>query len=126
MIPHEPAEAAGTSNSASTRRPNKPAIRRRRLVDSAPRSYAPRRRLPRPGVAGLTQLLSIAPESVLHVGDQFLNTGNDYEARGSCPCLWIISPTETKKVMKNMLLYALQLRGGTLKSGPNTAASHAA
>jgi hypothetical protein len=35
---------------------------------------------------------------VLHVGDQFLNTGNDYAARDVCPCVWIVSPTETRQV----------------------------
>ena len=31
----------------------------------------------RVGVMGLCTLLQLPPESVLHVGDQFLNTGND-------------------------------------------------
>eukprot|EP00964_Phaeocystis_antarctica_P157409 scaffold127585_cov51-Phaeocystis_antarctica.AAC.2 len=55
---------------------------------------------------GFLEPLEIAQpaESVLHVGDQFLNTGNDYEARNSCPCLWIVSPTETKQVLKHILV----------------------
>ena len=51
----------------------------------------------REGVAGLCQLLQLPPQSVLHVGDQFLNTGNDYAARDICPCVWIVNPTETRQ-----------------------------
>ena len=49
-------------------------------------------------VQGLQEYLGIAPESTLHVGDQFLNTGNDWACRDACPTLWITSPDETKNV----------------------------
>ena len=39
----------------------------------------------------------------MHVGDQFLNTGNDIRARNVAPCLWIISPAETAKVLVHIL-----------------------
>ena len=71
----------------------------------------------RVGVTGLSRLLELPAESVLHVGDQFLNTGNDYEARNSCPCLWIVSPTETKQVLKHILRHALLLPEDALKEG---------
>jgi IMP and pyridine-specific 5'-nucleotidase len=39
----------------------------------------------------------------LLIGDQFLHTGNDVAARGSCPCLWITKPSETKLVLEEIL-----------------------
>ena len=116
------------------------------------------------GVAGLFELLELPPESVIHVGDQFLNTGNgatlppprraprpshpspsdspphpdatspthvltpvlrrthdarraDFQARLCCPCLWIISPHETKKVLKIALSEVLGLTKEELKEG---------
>ena len=71
----------------------------------------------RVGVTGLSSLLELPAQSVLHVGDQFLNTGNDYEARKSCPCLWIVNPTETKQVLKHILRNALLLPEDALKEG---------
>eukprot|EP00908_Phaeocystis_cordata_P012174 Transcript_23139.p2 GENE.Transcript_23139~~Transcript_23139.p2 ORF type:complete len:211 (-),score=93.01 Transcript_23139:169-801(-) len=71
----------------------------------------------RVGVTGLSKLLELPAESVLHVGDQFLNTGNDYEARHSCPCLWIVNPVETKQVLKHILRDALLLPDDALKEG---------
>ena len=43
----------------------------------------------------LQTYLGIEPMETLHIGDQFLNTGNDYAARDVCPCVWITSPVET-------------------------------
>ncbi|KAH8053232.1 hypothetical protein JL720_14710 [Aureococcus anophagefferens] len=57
----------------------------------------------REGVQGFQRLLGIRPENCLHVGDQFLITGNDYASRSSCPCLWITNPTETKRVLADIL-----------------------
>ncbi|KAJ8610018.1 hypothetical protein CTAYLR_006645 [Chrysophaeum taylorii] len=37
------------------------------------------------GVSGLQQLFDLKPPNCLHIGDQFLNTGNDYAARGCAP-----------------------------------------
>ena len=44
--------------------------------------------------------------STLHIGDQFLNTGNDFAARGVCPCVWITSPEETTYILKSILRLA--------------------
>ena len=46
---------------------------------------------------------------------QFLNTGNDVAARDVCPCVWIVNPTETRQVLKHVLLEALQLKRDALK-----------
>ena len=34
---------------------------------------------------------------------QFLNTGNDIAARETCPCIWIINPRETGKVLQHVM-----------------------
>lgn len=36
---------------------------------------------------------------------QFLNTGNDIAARETCPCIWIINPRETGKVLQHVMNY---------------------
>lgn len=36
---------------------------------------------------------------------QFLNIGNDIAARATSPCIWIINPRETGKVLQNVLKY---------------------
>ncbi len=63
----------------------------------------------RVGVDGLRKVLGLVAECVLHIGDQFLNTGNDHAARHSCPCLWITNVGETKQVIKHVLRDALGL-----------------
>ena len=35
-----------------------------------------------------------------------MNTGNDYAARDSCPCLWITKPEETTYILKILLRLA--------------------
>lgn len=57
----------------------------------------------RVGVDGLQSYLGLQPEQCLHVGDQFLNTGNDFSARDSCPCTWIAEPAETKYIIRYIL-----------------------
>jgi IMP and pyridine-specific 5'-nucleotidase len=47
--------------------------------------------------------LRIDPSQCLHVGDQFLASGNDYAARETCPTCWIISPKETEKILEHVL-----------------------
>ena len=42
----------------------------------------------------------------MHIGDQFLNTGNDYAARAVSPCIWIINPQETTYILKSILRLA--------------------
>ena len=58
----------------------------------------------RVGVNALMKYLSFSPQQCLHVGDQFLNTGNDFAARGACPTIWITGPKETKYILKKLLL----------------------
>ena len=55
------------------------------------------------GVEALQSYLKISPKQCLHVGDQFLKTGNDVAARAVSPCVWIISPKETLKVLEILL-----------------------
>uniref|UniRef100_A0A7S1VEI8 IMP-specific 5'-nucleotidase 1 n=1 Tax=Grammatophora oceanica TaxID=210454 RepID=A0A7S1VEI8_9STRA len=50
--------------------------------------------------------LGIPIHKTIHVGDQFLNTGNDYLARGVCPCIWITGPEETTYILKSILRLA--------------------
>ena len=39
----------------------------------------------------------------LHVGDQFLSTGNDRASRTCSPCMWVASPSETRHLLKDLL-----------------------
>eukprot|EP00934_Nitzschia_sp_Nitz4_P009053 Nitzschia sp. Nitz4//scaffold171_size48012//41509//43076//NITZ4_007133-RA/size48012-augustus-gene-0.29-mRNA-1//-1//CDS//3329538725//9043//frame0 len=54
----------------------------------------------------LTSFLGVDAHHTLHIGDQFLNTGNDYAARAVCPCIWITSPDETTYILKTILRLA--------------------
>lgn len=58
------------------------------------------------GVTVLQSYLGLDPEKTLHIGDQFLHTGNDFAARSVCPCVWITSPEETTYILKNILRLA--------------------
>lgn len=60
----------------------------------------------RVGVQVLQSYLGVLPVETLHIGDQFLNTGNDYAARDVCPCVWITSPEETMYILKSILRLA--------------------
>mmetsp|Transcript_7626 Transcript_7626/g.18366 ORF Transcript_7626/g.18366 Transcript_7626/m.18366 type:complete len:456 (-) Transcript_7626:30-1397(-) len=55
------------------------------------------------GVQVLGAYLGVDASDILHIGDQFLNTGNDYAARDVCPCIWITSPDETTYILKRIL-----------------------
>lgn len=68
----------------------------------------------RVGVHILSAYLGMPKETILHIGDQFLNTGNDFAARDICPCCWITSPDETTYVLKTIL----RLSGLSLEQGP--------
>ena len=57
----------------------------------------------RVGMQVLQAYLGVPPAASLHIGDQFLNTGNDYAARAVSPCIWIISPQETTYILKMIL-----------------------
>ncbi|KAF9428195.1 IMP 5'-nucleotidase [Podila epigama] len=54
------------------------------------------------GVQVLQKYLGAAPAATVHVGDQFLSTGNDFATRSSCCTLWIVSPEETEDVLKEL------------------------
>ena len=55
------------------------------------------------GVKVLGSYLGVESEEILHIGDQFLNTGNDFAARSVCPCIWVTSPEETTHILKTIL-----------------------
>ena len=55
------------------------------------------------GVQVLGAYLGVDASETLHIGDQFLNTGNDFAARDHCPCVWITSPDETTYILKRIL-----------------------
>ncbi|GJJ72621.1 IMP and pyridine-specific 5'-nucleotidase [Entomortierella parvispora] len=54
------------------------------------------------GVQVLQNYLGAAPDATIHVGDQFLSTGNDFATRSSCCTLWIVNPEETQDVLKEL------------------------
>lgn len=56
-------------------------------------------------VSALQAFFNLRREECLHVGDQFSNVGNDIAARKTCPCIWIINPRETGKVLQHVLKY---------------------
>jgi IMP and pyridine-specific 5'-nucleotidase len=60
----------------------------------------------RVGVEVLSAYLGIDSKDILHIGDQFLNTGNDYAARDVCPCVWVTDPEETTYILKTILRFA--------------------
>eukprot|EP00521_Asterionellopsis_glacialis_P008196 CAMPEP_0195286582 /NCGR_PEP_ID=MMETSP0707-20130614/3990_1 /TAXON_ID=33640 /ORGANISM="Asterionellopsis glacialis, Strain CCMP134" /LENGTH=371 /DNA_ID=CAMNT_0040346243 /DNA_START=8 /DNA_END=1123 /DNA_ORIENTATION=+ len=60
----------------------------------------------RVGVQVLQSYLGVPADQSLHIGDQFLNTGNDFAARDVCPCVWITSPEETTYILKKILQLA--------------------
>jgi hypothetical protein len=60
----------------------------------------------RVGVEVLGSYMGVDPTDILHIGDQFLNTGNDYAARDICPCCWVINPDETTYILKTILRFA--------------------
>ena len=69
----------------------------------------------RVGVDVLASYLGINYRETIHVGDQFLNTGNDFAARSVCPCIWITNPDETTYILKSIL----RLAGVPLDSFPD-------
>lgn len=80
----------------------------------------------RVGVKVLQSYLGISSTETLHIGDQFLNNGNDYAARDVCPCVWITSPEETTYILKSILRLA-GLSVALMEHGsPNHAAPAAA
>ena len=54
------------------------------------------------GVKILLNWLGAEPHETLHVGDQFLSTGNDIATRSACCTVWVTSPDETLEVLKQL------------------------
>ena len=54
------------------------------------------------GVKCLQDYLGCAGNQTLHVGDQFLSTGNDYSTRCICSTIWITNPQETSQILKEL------------------------
>ncbi|KAJ2748123.1 IMP 5'-nucleotidase, partial [Coemansia nantahalensis] len=54
------------------------------------------------GVRILQDLIGSPAEATLHVGDQFLSTGNDISTRSACCTCWIISPRETQDMLAEL------------------------
>jgi IMP and pyridine-specific 5'-nucleotidase len=73
------------------------------------------------GVAALQAWLGVDNAGCMHVGDQFLNTGNDIKARETCPCLWITSPAETAKMLLHVIAYC-KIEGVHRFAGPSNEA----
>ncbi len=69
------------------------------------------------GVQALQKYFKIAAEETLHVGDQFLSTGNgmlmlfvfvfivpvDIATRSACCTLWVTQPTETRNALETII-----------------------
>ncbi|TPX64465.1 hypothetical protein SpCBS45565_g05838 [Spizellomyces sp. 'palustris'] len=51
------------------------------------------------GVQMLQEILNTTGSETLHVGDQFLSTGNDISTRTACCTVWITSPEETAEIL---------------------------
>ncbi|KAI9022074.1 IMP-specific 5-nucleotidase [Hyaloraphidium curvatum] len=55
------------------------------------------------GVQLLLNWLGLSGGECLHVGDQFLSTGNDVATRRACATVWIASPEETWACMSELM-----------------------
>ncbi|KAJ2401917.1 IMP 5'-nucleotidase [Coemansia sp. RSA 2559] len=55
------------------------------------------------GVRIIQQLVASPADATLHVGDQFLSTGNDLSTRSACCTCWIINPLETRDMLTDLV-----------------------
>jgi IMP and pyridine-specific 5'-nucleotidase len=55
------------------------------------------------GVRILLEWLGVKANETLHVGDQFLSTGNDIATRSACCTIWITNPTETQECLCELI-----------------------
>ena len=55
------------------------------------------------GVSILQAYFKANGSEVMHVGDQFLSTGNDIATRRVCTTVWITNPEETAEVLKELI-----------------------
>lgn len=54
------------------------------------------------GCKTLQALINAEAERSLHIGDQFFSNGNDFSSRACCPTSWIVSPEETKYLLRRI------------------------
>ncbi|KAI9354084.1 IMP-specific 5-nucleotidase [Zopfochytrium polystomum] len=54
------------------------------------------------GVKILQDVVKVKGDQTLHVGDQFLSTGNDILTRSCATTVWITSPSETAEVLQQL------------------------
>ncbi|KAJ2559677.1 IMP 5'-nucleotidase [Coemansia sp. RSA 1933] len=55
------------------------------------------------GVRIIQRLVASPAAATLHVGDQFLSTGNDISTRSACCTCWIINPQETQDMLTDLV-----------------------
>ncbi|KAJ2521456.1 IMP 5'-nucleotidase [Coemansia sp. RSA 2049] len=55
------------------------------------------------GVRIIQNLVQSPADATLHVGDQFLSTGNDLSTRSACCTCWIINPLETRDMLDDLV-----------------------
>ncbi|KAJ1663093.1 IMP 5'-nucleotidase [Coemansia sp. RSA 1813] len=55
------------------------------------------------GVRIIQELVASPEDATLHVGDQFLSTGNDISTRSACCTCWIINPLETRDMLTDLV-----------------------
>lgn len=48
------------------------------------------------GLEALSRYLGVKPECMLHVGDRFSASGNDFATRDCCAIVWVANPEETE------------------------------
>ena len=58
-------------------------------------------------VEALQSYFQVPPGGCIHVGDQFLGTGNDISTRKVCSTIWIENPKETFKILDHVLRFSL-------------------
>jgi IMP and pyridine-specific 5'-nucleotidase len=55
------------------------------------------------GVQILQEYVKSNGQETLHVGDQFLSTGNDIATRSASCTIWITSPKETGEILQELI-----------------------
>eukprot|EP00911_Craspedida_sp_UC1_P000673 UC1_evm1s517 len=55
------------------------------------------------GVQTLQAHLGVSGADTVHIGDQFLSTGNDLSTRRACTTVWVASPEETVGLLSDMV-----------------------
>jgi hypothetical protein len=58
-------------------------------------------------VEALQAYFNVSGGECIHIGDQFLGTGNDISTRAVCATIWIETPKETFKILDHVLRFSL-------------------